>query len=247
MNNMKRKFPVSSFQFPVESGRNAARFRRSSAFTLIELLAVITIIGVLAAFLVPTIGAVKRHELISKTQAELAQVETAIDRYKSAYGIYPPDNANSGPLTNQLYFELLGTTNINNSKFQTLDGSAQMNVGDVTSLFGAGGFVNCSKPNADESTPQARNFLPDLRPNQIVTLTTNPIPDVVKILVGSVGGPDASYQPLGQRDMNPWRYNSHNPTNNPGSYDLWIQLQIAGKKYLISNWSRQPQVNSPLP
>ena len=31
------------------------------------------------------------------------------------------------------------------------------------------------------------------------------------------------------QDLNPWRYNSSNPTNNPGSYDLWIQLVIARK------------------
>ena len=47
--------------------------------------------------------------------------------------------------------------------------------------------------------------------------------------------------------MNPWRYNSSNPTNNPGSYDLWIQLKIAGKTNLICNWSKQVQINSPLP
>jgi hypothetical protein len=47
--------------------------------------------------------------------------------------------------------------------------------------------------------------------------------------------------------VNPWRYNSSNPTNNPGSYDLWIQLSIGGTKYLICNWSSQPQKNMPLP
>jgi len=47
--------------------------------------------------------------------------------------------------------------------------------------------------------------------------------------------------------LNPWRYNSANPTNNPGSYDLWIQLKIGGKTNLISNWSKQAQINSPLP
>jgi prepilin-type N-terminal cleavage/methylation domain-containing protein len=221
---------------------------RRRAFTLIELLAVITIIGIIAAFLVPTIGAVKRHELINKTQAEMAQVETAIDRYKAAYGFYPPDNKNNS-LASQLYYELTGTTNINqaNPTYQSLDGSPPtLTANDVTTAFGVGGFMNCSKPNADESSPQARNFLPDLRPNQIGT-PTNINGITAKLLIGSVGGPDGSYQPLTIRDLNPWRYNSHSPTNNPGSYDLWIQLSIAGKTNLICNWSRQPQINNPLP
>ena len=47
--------------------------------------------------------------------------------------------------------------------------------------------------------------------------------------------------------MNPWRYNSSSPTNNPGSYDLWVQLSIGGKTNLICNWSKQVQINNPLP
>ncbi|MGO8680738.1 MAG: type II secretion system protein [Limisphaerales bacterium] len=236
--------------------RDAAPLRRSignrkseignfRAFTLIELLVVISIIAVIAAFLLPVAGAVRKQSMIRTAQAEMAQLETAIDRYKSAYGFYPPSNGNTANyLTNQLYFELLGTTN-NNGTYQTLDGSAKISGGDANSTFGVSGFMNCSKTNADESTPQARDFLPDLKPNQIATYTNGT--DVVKVLITSVGGPDAAYQPLGGLDLNPWRYNSSSPTNNPGSYDLWVQLSIGGKTNLICNWSKQVQINNPLP
>ena len=74
---------------------------------------------------------------------------------------------------------------------------------------------------------------------------------VINVLIASVGGPDQTYQPLGLPDLNPWRYNSSNPTNNPGSYDLWMQLSIGGttnsQTILICNWSKQVQINSPLP
>ena len=36
-----------------------------------------------------------------------------------------------------------------------------------------------------------------------------------------------------------------NPTNNPSTYDLYIQLMINGKTNLICNWSKQVQVNNP--
>jgi prepilin-type N-terminal cleavage/methylation domain-containing protein len=231
-------------------GRALSQLR---AFTLIELLVVISIIAVLAAFLLPVAAAVRRQATIRTAQAEMAQLETAIDRYKSAYGFYPPSNGNTANyLTNQLYFELLGTTNLNvtTGDFLTLDGSAEIHVAAATSTFGVSGFMNCSKLNADESTPQARDFLPDLKPNQIATLYTNVAGDVVKVLITSVGGPDAAYQPFGypnHLDMNPWRYNSSSPTNNPGSYDLWVQLSIGGKTNLICNWSKQVQINNPLP
>jgi len=223
------------------------------AFTLVEVLIVIAIIAIIAAMLMPVIGAVKRQTFIHATQTQMAQLETAIERYKSAYGFYPPSNPNTtNTLINQLYFELVGTTNIaavaDPPLYQTLDGSAEIGTNSAYSTFGVSGFINCSKPNADESAPRAQDFLPDLKPDQIATLYTNNI-EVVKILVASAGGPDPAYQPLGpgMRDMNPWRYNSSNPTNNPGSYDLYVQLVIAGKTNLICNWDRQVQINSPLP
>lgn len=213
------------------------------AFTLIELLIVIGIIALLAALILPVASVVKKKAFIQTTQAQMAQIETAIDRYKSTYGFYPPCNT-VNPMVNPLYFELLGTTN-NNGTYQTLDGSATISAAFVTAAFGGsmGGFMNCDKPNADESSPHGQNFLPDLRPNQIArNITNNNV--AVTLLVASVGGPDPTYQPLGVQDVNPWRYNSSNPTNNPGSYDLWIQLVIAGKTNLICNWSKQVQINN---
>jgi hypothetical protein len=53
---------------------------------------------------------------------------------------------------------------------------------------------------------------------------------------------------MGVPGVNPWRYNSSSPTNNPGAYDLWIQIVITpGQTNLICNWRKQPQINNPLP
>ena len=41
--------------------------------------------------------------------------------------------------------------------------------------------------------------------------------------------------------INPWHYNPINPTNNPDSYDLWIDVVWRGKTNRISNWSKDPQ------
>jgi len=228
------------------------------AFTLIELLVVISIIGVLAGFSFPVLKAVKKTQYLNHTKAELALIETAIQRYHDAYGFYPPGNPNypavpSDAMFSPLYFELLGTTN-NNHVYQTLDGSAQINdntlpAPNVTGGFGVGGFINCSKVGSSEDAPAAKNFLPGLKPKQFGINIINQFnfPNVpVALLLGSVGGPDQNYQPLGVVDENPWRYVSPG-VNNPNSYDLWIQLVISGKTNLICNWSKQVQVNSPLP
>jgi prepilin-type N-terminal cleavage/methylation domain-containing protein len=218
------------------------------AFTLIELLAVIAVIAIIAAFLVPLGASVKRHAIINRAQAELAQLETAIDRYHAAYGFYPPDNpGNPGnPLTNQLYYELEGTIYDSNKLFTTLDGRMKISTINVAAAFGISGFMNCTKPGAGEETRAAQTFLPDLKPNQTATVNVGGV--AITNLVSSVGGPLPAYQPMGIPGVNPWRYNSSSPTNNPGAYDLWVQIVIQpGQTNLICNWKKQPQINSPLP
>jgi prepilin-type N-terminal cleavage/methylation domain-containing protein len=254
---MKKYHHVGSRRSGVESPPAAApwfsrpqrpTFNARLAFTLVELLTVIGIIAVLASLTFPILGSVKRHEYISKTQAELAQLETAIDSYKAAYGFYPPGNTNN-LFVSQLYFELLGTRLTNNGTlYITLDGSVPITTGDVPLAFpGVGGFINCTKPGAGEDAPAAKNFLPDLKPNQFTTTYTNNGVQV-GLLLASVGPPDPNYQPLlNVSGLNPWRYNSSSPTNNPGAYDLWVELKIGGKTNLICNWSKQVQINSPLP
>lgn len=222
--------------------RNREKFSR--AFTLVELLVVISIIAILAAFTVPVLHALKIHQYESHTQAEMAQLETAIEGYKVARGFYPPDNPGN-PLFNQLYYELVGTTNTSSSPqtFQTLDGSSTITSSQLTTAFGGvSAFINCSKPGAGEGVAAAKNFIHELKQSQTGTYGNVQ----VTLLVGSVGGPDANYTPLAGSILNPWRYIAQG-MNNPGGYDLWIHLQIGGGKYLICNWSKEVQVNNPLP
>lgn len=221
-----------------------------SAFTLIELLTVIAVIAVIAALILPVGNAVRRQALIHNAQAQMSQLQTALERYKSAYGFYPPACPN-GPLTNQLYYELVGTTNIvappANPIYQVLGSPGQQlsggTGGQVNQVFGVNGFMNCAKPGGDESAQSARNFLTDLNTNQFATVTISGIK--VNLLVTPSGGPDASYNPLGVANsgVNPWRY-AYPGTNNPGSYDLWIQLDIAGNTNLICNWTKSVQINN---
>ena len=250
--------PCSFYHFKL--GTRVTRPSDARAFTLIELLVVIAIMAALAALLLPVAGAVKKHQYIYNAQAEMAKLETAIDRYKAAYGFYPPDNHlnPANPLVSQLYYELVGTTNNAaagaDPNYHPLDGqgldlSGATANNNVSQAFNVGGFMNCSKQNGGEDATMAKDFLPDLKQNQIgvVTNTAGVKAVGVTVLITAVGGPDATYQPVGAQDLNPWRYISSNPTNNPGSYDLWVQLSIAGKTHLICNWNKQVQVGSPLP
>ncbi|RRJ97626.1 prepilin-type N-terminal cleavage/methylation domain-containing protein [Opitutaceae bacterium TAV4] len=64
--------------------------RRPVAFTLIELLTVIAIIGLLAAIIIPTVGKVRRSSMRAQTTSNLRQVHMAIS-------LYANDNKNQIP------------------------------------------------------------------------------------------------------------------------------------------------------
>jgi len=177
----------------------------------------------------------------------LKTLEAAIDGYKTKLGFYPPDNPNN-QVTNQLYFELMGTTNNGIGKvpdlWVTVDGSAQISSKTsptINDFFGIAGFANTStRSHSDDSGAAASTFINNLTPNQ-VGLYDQAVPDV-KLLVCSVVWPsDRTPYPIDKNpSLNPWRYNSSHPTNNTGSYDLWVDLIIRGKTNRICNWNTQP-------
>ena len=62
---------------------------RKSAFTLIELLMVIGIVGFLVGILIPTVSAVKRQAKVAASKSQLSQYVNAIQLFKGEYGYYP--------------------------------------------------------------------------------------------------------------------------------------------------------------
>jgi len=242
--------PAALFYTTIENRKSPIANR--SGFTLIELLTVIVVMAVLASFTIVVLGKIKDKEYVNVASAELGQIESALENYKAKYGVYPPSNANISVVagTNtvpsstfpQLYYELSGVTN-DGTSYVTLDGSAKILVTDVPKVFGVGGFINCYKGGGDEAAPP-RNFLLGLRANQIGAAQGNAV--ATANLITSVRGPDLNYTPLAVTDVNPFRY-QYPGSNNPSSYDLWVQLSIKGKRELVCNWSKSVIINSPLP
>jgi general secretion pathway protein G len=76
----------------IPSGRQSAgRVPRESGFTLLELLVVMTIIGILAAIAVPALRDSPRRAKEATLRGDLFTFRSVIDQYKGDKGNYPPD------------------------------------------------------------------------------------------------------------------------------------------------------------
>jgi prepilin-type N-terminal cleavage/methylation domain-containing protein len=221
--------------------------RRHAGFTLIEMLAVIAIIAVLAGLVVGLTSRSSRASRDSKLKVMRDQLVTAIEDYKSQFGYYPPDNrANypAGPInavTNPLYYELTGTV-VDNQRgvFFTPDRSEEIGVQTVRDFFGVEGFVNAvpSTGNLAADTRLVRRFI-ELKSEQMGEIVPN-----VAVLTAPVRWPlnprpEVGPAPVPSKPgLNPWRYVSTNPTNNPGRFDLWAEFVDGTSVKIICNWNQ---------
>ena len=214
---------------------------RRDAFTLIEMLVVIGIIGILAALILGTAAIASSKMRRAKAEAERDALVTAIQSYKDKKGFYPPDNASSTILS-PLFYELTGTvvTNVGaGASFQSRVSGDLLSSADITTIFNTNGFVNSS---ADPS--EVQNFLPTTAkssrtasfkvPSSGITYTLFCITIKGPTQINTIDG-----KPFAPYDV--WNYVSTNPTNNSGSYDLWIDVLYSGKTNRISNWSKDPE------
>jgi prepilin-type N-terminal cleavage/methylation domain-containing protein len=209
------------------------------AFTLIELLTVISIIGILMAIGAGMAAAAKQKRGDAMVKAELNKLATAIEEYKGVFNVYPPDNStndsrytgtrvNADPAINQLYYELVGVETIGQGASNLAFGATNWLRSDTLErLFGTGGILN----SAERPDTPKRNFLPNLKPSQHKQVSYAGAR--FEMLVAPLEWRSKRRNPafrLGLANdpqfklLNPWRYVSTSPTNHPSSFDLWVEI-----------------------
>lgn len=88
--------------------RHVALIATSPAFTLIELLAVIAIVGILAAILIPAVGKVRERANEATCASNLRQIGVAVGLYQAENnGAFPSVNDGSAPGQHITWFEQL--------------------------------------------------------------------------------------------------------------------------------------------
>jgi len=206
-----------------------ARPAMSAAFTLVELLVVITIMGIIASMVVGLGALAARKRKDAAVTAMKTRITFAIDAYHSKLSVFPPDNANNAnyqPGTtnyeastgqNSLYYELIGATNLpfkgSFSMFFPSDGTAPISGASFSSFCGRGGIAN-SQPD------ETRVFFnPPPGPKDYVTN------GVFKQLVVPV---DLAGVPVGS---NFWHYDCSNTNrHNTSGFDLWAEYSAGSDK-----------------
>jgi prepilin-type N-terminal cleavage/methylation domain-containing protein len=101
------------------------------AFTLVELLAVITIIGILAGLTLGAAGAVRRHGANSTAKAEVAALQAACDRFYADNNTYPV-NTNVSPSSS---FAPNAYNAAGQALFTNLVGSANLSTAPTTKRY----------------------------------------------------------------------------------------------------------------
>ena len=127
------KFRIPHFAFPnqIPPSRPLRPLREQSAFTLVELLAVITIIGILAGLTLGAAGAVRRHGATSTAKAEVAALQAACDRFYADNNSYPSNSA----VNPSSSFAPTAYTAAGQALFTNLVGSATLSAAPTTKRY----------------------------------------------------------------------------------------------------------------
>ncbi len=76
----------------MERIRDSIKTRASAGFTLVELLVVMSIIGVLIGLLYPAVNVAVRAARVARTQAIIQSLTVGLEAFKGDWGVYPPSN-----------------------------------------------------------------------------------------------------------------------------------------------------------
>lgn len=212
------------------------------AFTLIELLTVISIIGVLAAILTGLSGVAASKMRTHRINGELQQLVTAIEGYKGEVGFYPPDNqvqnAGMSDLTraqmNPLYYELTGAL-YDKAQFTPLNQKDPASVTDLKNAFGVDGISNSARDRRDVKYQgihfKEGQYAPIVGYNNIYLLTV-PVSGPPNNMLSIKPPPDGKG---GQANV--WLYDSSSTNrHNMSSFDLWAVYSIGKRTNTTGNW-----------
>jgi prepilin-type N-terminal cleavage/methylation domain-containing protein len=92
--------------------------RKEASFTLVELLVVISIIGLLAGLGFPAINGAMKAGKKAEVASMAEQIKTAVSAFYAEYSAYPTNTGGVFTNTDQDFLEVISTTNTNGGNFR---------------------------------------------------------------------------------------------------------------------------------
>jgi hypothetical protein len=172
-------------------------------------------------------------QLSGGIRKERDEIVSAIDAYKTHFGFYPPDTVINRNLvqvdaiSNRLAYELIGFVYNPTNRLYQAGRLEPAEAKFVNEFFHCDGFKNSS-----QREDQVKHFLP--ADNKYLSQLHDD-PDVFAL------GFQMMYEGITQElaneiEISSWRYVCSAPTNNPGKYDLWLDLRAGRQNITIGNW-----------
>ena len=202
----------SSFVIDSSFDIRASSFRAGGAFTILEVLVVMTIIIVLAGLILVTSGYVQKKGARSRAEAEIAAMSAALENYKADNGTYPIT-----PITSALDARI--ATNPATYQTAAFDVYAAL-TGDTNGDRTLGG---------GDADPSAKSYI-SFSPNQL----NPPPPSTVRVTsIRDPFGNSYGYSTAYQHDVEQGNPPTHgyNPT-----FDLWSTANSTDPNQWIKNW-----------
>ena len=170
-------------------------------FTLIELLVVIAIIMFLAGITFPIVSSIRTSAKKGITSAQISQLELALKQFESDFGVFPPDDYTTNPIS-------IGGVSI------PVD--PELNTPSRCLVFFLGSKFEFSSTSFNDTYGPYIEFK-RLQLDEVVGVTFS---TGTGITIEGVNGGVKVYEykdPFGK----PYSYNSSSPTKNIASFDIW--------------------------
>ncbi|MDB6092502.1 MAG: hypothetical protein JWM32_64 [Verrucomicrobia bacterium] len=114
-----------------------------AAFTLVELLTVMSIIGILVAILIPTTSAVRVSARRARTKVQFSQWALAMELFRQEYGFFPAIDAGTGKVDSKLFSAALTG--------RLLDGSVPADAASFAGNAKGAAFYSIAEGELDET------------------------------------------------------------------------------------------------
>jgi hypothetical protein len=176
------------------------------------------------------------QRVVDGIRAERAQLESAIEAYRRAFGHYPPDHVLSrqplvvDAVTNQLFYEISGTVFNPAGRCFECERCTAVSGPTLAAYFQVERFSNVVTAPA-----VARSFLPAT--DVFIGELTEKIPGL-KTFGYAPLPEEVDPETANEFVISPWRYVTTQPTNNPGRFDLWIEVDVNNQHLVVGNWKR---------